>query len=190
MMAKKLLAAFTFSAVACLPDIAQATLVCEKHFISISREIGVPLQILYAVALTESSRKGKLQPLALNVAGRGVFPKSVAQAMLVIKRAQRRGISLIDVGCMQINIRYHRHKFRSLEHMFQPRSNIEYGARFLRQLKRRHGSWTLAIARYHAGPNNNFAQRRYVCAAIRNMIRAGMGRWTRKAREFCYGNKG
>jgi hypothetical protein len=49
----------------------------------------------------------------------------------------------------------------------------------------REGSWTLAVARYHAGPRNIPAQKRYVCAVIRNMVASGFGEWTDNARTFC-----
>jgi hypothetical protein len=41
------------------------------------------------------------------------------------------------------------------------------------------------VARYHAGPDNAPAQRRYVCAVIRNMVQSGFGAWTREAASFC-----
>jgi soluble lytic murein transglycosylase-like protein len=43
----------------------------------------------------------------------------------------------------------------------------------------------MAVARYHAGPNNNPAQKRYVCAVIRNMVASGFGQWTPNAKSFC-----
>ena len=43
----------------------------------------------------------------------------------------------------------------------------------------------MAVARYHAGPDNDPAQRRYVCAVITNMVAAGFGAWTPNAKSFC-----
>lgn len=160
-------------------------LICEPYMIRAAAETKVPLQILYAVGLNETGRRGRLHPYALNIAGQGVFAKTKAQAMQLVRKAQGQGISLIDVGCMQINIHYHSRAFRNLAHMFEPEENIRYAARFLLSLRRKHGSWTMALARYHAGPNNNAAQRRYVCLAIRNMIAAKIGAWTPNARAFC-----
>jgi soluble lytic murein transglycosylase-like protein len=62
---------------------------------------------------------------------------------------------------------------------------VEYAARFLKQLRKREGNWTLAVARYNAGPNNNPAQKKYVCRVIANMVATGFGTWTPKARKFC-----
>ena len=76
---------------------------------------------------------------------------------------------------MQINHLYHRENFPSLESMLNPRTNVEYAARFLQELKARHDTWTMAVARYHAGPNNDPAQKRYVCRVIANMVATGFG---------------
>ncbi|MCC2096662.1 MAG: transglycosylase SLT domain-containing protein [Hyphomicrobiales bacterium] len=158
---------------------------CEPYLVRAARQTGVPTPILYAVGLNETGRRGRLHPYALNIAGRGVFAKDKSHAIALVRSAQKRGVRLIDVGCMQINILYHRHQFASLEHMLEPAANTLYAARFLVRLNKAHGSWTLALARYHAGPKNNVAQKRYVCLAIRNMITVGMGKWTPAARRFC-----
>ena len=92
---------------------------------------------------------------------------------------------MFDVGCMQLNYRYHRENFADLWQMLDPAHNVDYAARFLKRLYRRHGNWTLAAARYHAGPDNDAAQRRYVCTVIRNLVASGFGRWTPRARAFC-----
>ena len=41
------------------------------------------------------------------------------------------------------------------------------------------------MARYHAGPNNNPAQKQYVCRVITNMVATGFGQWTPGAKSFC-----
>jgi soluble lytic murein transglycosylase-like protein len=69
--------------------------------------------------------------------------------------------------------------------MFDPARNVDYAARFLKELYRREGTWTLAVARYNAGPKNNPAQKRYVCRVIKNMVATGFGEWTGNARRFC-----
>jgi soluble lytic murein transglycosylase-like protein len=86
---------------------------------------------------------------------------------------------------MQINQHWHGADFASLSDMFDPERNVEYAARFLKTLRAEEGSWTLAVARYNAGPNNPAAERAYVCAVIRNMIASGFGRWTANATALC-----
>ena len=101
------------------------------------------------------------------------------------EKARFAGRKLIDLGCMQINHRYHAAHFRSVSDMLDPRLNVDYAARFLAGLHARHQTWSMAVARYHAGPDNDPAQKRYVCRVIANMVAVGFGRWTTNARAFC-----
>ncbi|KLK94443.1 lytic transglycosylase [Microvirga vignae] len=158
---------------------------CEKEMLRASAKYGVPIGMLYSVGLTETGRRGSLQPFAMNVEGRAVFSSSLPEAVQRFEEARRAGAKLIDLGCMQINHHYHRDKFTSVESMLNPRDNVEYAARFLSELKGRHETWTMAVARYHAGPDNDPAQKRYVCRVIANMVATGFGQWTQNARTFC-----
>ncbi len=106
-------------------------------------------------------------------------------ALRHFKNAKSSGAKLIDLGCMQINHHFHASQFASVEDMLDPSRNVDYAARFLKQLREREGNWTLAVARYHAGPNNNPAQKRYVCRVISNMVATGFGAWTPEAKQFC-----
>ncbi|WP_310620256.1 lytic transglycosylase domain-containing protein [Flexibacterium corallicola] len=150
-----------------------------------SKVHGVPLGILYAVGLTETGRRYSLHPYAINFEGKSAFAGTLKQGVSAVRKAQRRGIKLIDVGCMQINTYYHSENFSSLASMFNPRRNVDYAARFLKRLRVKEGSWTMAVARYHAGPNNNPAQKRYVCKVITNMVASGFGEWTPQSKKFC-----
>lgn len=146
---------------------------------------GVPIAILFAVALTESGRGGALAPYAMNIEGQPLFPTSKSQAVRAFERAYRRGYRLIDLGCMQINHHYHHRAFLSVAHMLDPAANVDYAARFLKELEAREGSWTMALARYHAGPDNDPAHRRYVCRVVRNLVESGFGSWTGDALRLC-----
>ncbi len=85
---------------------------------------------------------------------------------------------------MQINYHFHGEHFSSPQEMLDPRRNVEYAARFLSNLRARHESWTMAVARYHAGPNNDPAQKKYVCRVIANLVATGYGKWTRTRSSF------
>lgn len=159
--------------------------VCEREMTRASARYQVPLGVLYAVGMTETGRKGSLQPYAMNIEGQAHFAASAAEALRVFGQAQGRGARLIDLGCMQINHHYHGEQFASVEAMLDPGRNVDYAARFLRELHEREGSWTMAVARYHAGPHNDPAQKRYVCAVITNMVASGFGAWTPNAKSFC-----
>jgi soluble lytic murein transglycosylase-like protein len=176
-----LVATFTFSA-----GIAAAgENVCEREMARAAREHGVPLGVLYAVGLTETGRGDSLRPYALNIEGRAVYDIDKRQALATFERARQGGARLIDVGCMQINHHFHARHFGSVEDMLDAARNVDYAARFLRDLKAREGNWTMAVARYHAGPNNDPAQKRYVCRVITNLVTTGFGQWTEAARAFC-----
>jgi len=158
---------------------------CEPEIVRAAERYRIPIGILYAVGLAETGRRGSLQPNALNIEGKAVFPASATAAIAAVETARRNGIKLIDLGCMQINQYYHGTHFRSLADMLDPRQNVDYAARFLMTLKGRHDTWSMAVARYHAGPDNDPAQKQYVCRVIANMVASGFGRWTANARSFC-----
>ena len=159
---------------------------CEAEILRAAQRYDVPAGILYAVGLAETGRKGSLHPFALNIEGKAVFARSAQDAERAFREARAGGVRLIDLGCMQINHHYHSEQFASLRHMLDPRLNVDYAARFLAKLKQRHGSWSMAVARYHAGPDNDPAQKRYVCRVIANLAATGFGQWTPEARAFCH----
>lgn len=158
---------------------------CEKEIQSAAAKYQIPEGILYSVGLTETGRKGSLYPWALNIEGKAYFPDSPAAAMQAFEVARREGRQLIDMGCMQINHHFHGENFSSAQEMLDPRRNVEYAAKFLRNLHDRHETWTMAVARYHAGPNNDPAQKQYVCRVIANLVATGYGKWTPAAANFC-----
>ena len=179
-------AIFTFSApfdaYAARPAALNA---CEREMARAAERHGVPLGMLYAVGLAETGRGDSLQPYALNIEGRPSYDTDMQAARRQVEAARLAGARLIDIGCMQINHHYHGTRFESVAAMFDPARNVEYAAVFLKQLRQREGSWTLAVARYHAGPHNDPAQKRYVCSVIANMVATGFGSWTANARLFC-----
>ena len=52
---------------------------------------GVPVGILYSVGLTESGKGGALQPYAMNIAGKTVFPKSLPEALSIFRTSSAKG---------------------------------------------------------------------------------------------------
>ncbi len=169
---------------ACSPG-AAGSMACEREMARAAAESGVPLNVLYSVGLTETGHRGELGPYEMNIDGRPVHSDSLVEAMRRFAAAKATGARLIDVGCMQINVRFHGARFRSLADMFDPARNVDYAANFLKALRAQEGNWTLAVARYNAGPGNPAAEQTYVCAVIRNLIASGFGRWTAAARALC-----
>ncbi len=164
---------------------ADGPLACEREMTRASAAHGVPINVLYSVGLTETGSRGGLSPYDMNVDGQAVHSASLAEAMARFAQAKGRGAKFIDIGCMQINHHFHSADFRSLSEMFDPARNVEYAANFLKSLKAQEGSWTLAVARYNAGPGNPAAEKTYVCSVIRNMVASGFGQWTANARALC-----
>lgn len=161
------------------------SLACEREMMRAAAQSGVPLNVLYSVGLTETGHKGELGPFDMNVDGREVHSETLQQAMARFAAARAQGAHFIDVGCMQINVHFHGARFASVAEMFDPARNVDYAANFLKALKAETGAWTLAVARYNAGPGNPQAERTYVCAVIRNIVASGFGRWTESARALC-----
>ncbi len=158
---------------------------CEKEIAVAARRYDIPLAVFYAVGLNETGSRGRLQPFSMNIDGRSSTNATLDQALRSFSDAKASGARMIDIGCMQINHHYHGANFPSLIAMFDPALNIDYAARFLRDLKIREKTWTMAVARYNAGPDNNPAQKKYVCAVLGKMVASGFGEWTEKARTFC-----
>ena len=139
---------------------------CEAAAHRVAASSGVPVDVLLAISHIETGRMadGRLRPWpwALNIAGRGVWAPTRDDALRQLEQALQQGFSSIDVGCFQINYRWHGHAFDSLADMMDPVSNAAYAARFLGGLHAELGDWTLAAGAYHsrtaefAGP---YAQR-------------------------------
>jgi len=175
---------FMFSAAAAEE---QGAKLCESEMTRAATKYGVPLGILFAIGLAESGIGGTLHAYALNLEGKTVYSLNKAQAIERFYAAKASGMKLIDVGCMQLNYYFHGEHFSSIEDMFDPYKNVDYGARFLSSLRAREGSWTMAVARCNAGKNNDPAQRRYVCRVLESLVKSGFGAWTASGSAFCQG---
>jgi hypothetical protein len=116
----------------------------------------IPKRLLTAISLVESSRwdadsgKSVAWPWTVTAEGKGRFFPTKAAAIAAVRRLQVKGVSSIDVGCMQVNLHYHPDAFASLDEAFDPESNAAYGAKFLTDLKRDLGSWRQAVQHYHS----------------------------------------
>ncbi|MCO5136873.1 MULTISPECIES: transglycosylase SLT domain-containing protein [unclassified Shinella] len=180
-----LLAASLSALAASISDAGASVGACEREILAAAAKYDIPAGILYSVGLTETGRKGSLQPYAMNIEGKAFFGRDRKDALRAFETARAQGAKLIDLGCMQINHHFHGDQFASPAEMFDPRKNVEYAASFLARLHARHETWTMAVARYHAGPNNDPAQKRYVCRVIANLVATGYGSWTANAKQFC-----
>ena len=70
--------------------------------------------------------------------------------MDAVRELQKQGVENIDVGCMQINLKYHPEAFDSIEDALDPRKNVAYAADFLKRNYQETKSWGEAATRYHS----------------------------------------
>jgi hypothetical protein len=132
-------------AIAALEDVPVAYLMVAKSH-------QVPVDILYAVALTESGKSyGDDRvpwPWALNIDGRSVYCESQQEAIQQISQAIRYKQS-VDIGLMQINWRWHRQRFITMDESLVPMRNLTVGATILYEHFEQTNDWWEAVGRYH-----------------------------------------
>lgn len=133
---------------------AAPAVICEQAAIHVAAETGVPVDILGPLTLTETGRAlgGSLRPWAwaVNAAGEGTWFEDAPQAMHFARSRIDSGHENIDIGCFQINYRWHGENFSSLSEMFDPLTNTRYAARFLQQLYQETGDWRQAAGAFHS----------------------------------------
>lgn len=129
----------------------------------------IPRGLLMAIALTESGTGGSPSPYAMNIAGRSHFARSGQEMANIISANWSRGVRSIDVGCMQINLKYHGGKFPRLTDLLNSTTNVEYGASYLIRLATASGSWKDAVMSYH-NKNNPTRRAWYGCKVWNNYL--------------------
>lgn len=122
---------------------------CEVAIRSAERQYHIPPYLLSAIALAESGRNGRPSPVAMNIAGRAYFASGTDDMERVVYNNGGQGAS-IDVGCMQVNLRFHAGRFRDWRSLLVPRYNADYAALYLTELYRQYGSWSAAVGAYHS----------------------------------------
>ena len=130
--------------------------ICERATVSAEMAQQLPRAMLFSVSMVESGRFNKTMrktrpwPWTINAEGQSYYFDNKAEAVAATRHLLEQGIRSIDVGCMQINLRYHPNAFKNLETAFDPAINVAYGAEFLKHLYTRTNSWPDAIAAYHS----------------------------------------
>ena len=112
--------------------------------------VGVPEGLLSAISLVETGTGGRAWPWTLNEGGKGMHFDTKDDALAYLRQAIDSGVTNIDVGCMQLNYKWHAKGFVSLDDMIDPTLNTRYAALFLTELQKRLGSWEEATANYHS----------------------------------------
>jgi len=130
---------------------------CDAALQAAARATGVPLRLLRALAPVESglrSRAGVASlawPWTINANRYGRFHfRTRAAAERHLRALLEAGIDNVDVGCMQVNWRWHRRALSSPAAALTPAVNAQYAARMLRAYHDRTGSWAKAVGLYHS----------------------------------------
>lgn len=147
---------FSVAFAAFLPVAAQALVdVCEQHSVAAAQRHNVPPPLLQAIARVESGRAQqgvglRAWPWTANVAGQGHYFDTSQAALTFLDGVLAQGQTSFDVGCMQLNYRWHGDQFQSLAQMLDPARNTDYAARYLADLYRETGDWDKTTRYYHS----------------------------------------
>jgi len=128
--------------------------ICDAAADVAARRTGVPLPVLQAITLAETGRKsgaGFLPwPWTVNMEGKGEWFASREAAQDFAEQNFGHGARSFDVGCFQLNYKWHGQAFASIRQMFDPNTNAIYAANFLRELYVEKGNWVDAAGAYHS----------------------------------------
>jgi hypothetical protein len=129
---------------------------CRAAITEAERGANLPRGLLQAIGRVESGRRDPETghfapwPWTINAEGEGKYFPTREAAIAHVRQLQARGVRIIDVGCMQVNLHHHPNAFASLEQAFDPLSNARYAARFLTELNGGRADWRQAAGHYHS----------------------------------------
>ena len=135
---------------------AEDALVCGAETQRQEQAMAIPDRLLHAISLVESGRWDSDRrasfawPWTVTAEGEGRFLPSKSAAVAEVSRLKAKGVTNIDVGCMQVNLQAHPDAFGNLDLAFDPATNVAYGARFLTELRAGTPDWETAAAYYHS----------------------------------------
>ena len=137
---------------------------CGRAIAAAERKYGIPPHMLHAIALTESGREGQPYPWAMNIKGRAHYAGSPQEMVNIVN--QHGTSSSIDIGCTQVNLKWHGHRFADWRSLIDPQTNADYAAYHLLELRREFGGWSKAVSAYHS--RTSWRGANYACAVSRN----------------------
>ncbi len=122
---------------------------CKEIISQIEQQYNIPKHLLAAIANVES----KGQPWAVWARGKSYYFKNHGQAQTFVQQQRNKGVSQMFLGCMQICMKTHGHKFSSAADALDPHKNIRYAAQLLKRLHKKYGNWEDAVMYYNASSN-------------------------------------
>lgn len=129
---------------------------CNNYFNYVEESLEIPTNLLRSISVIETGRwhqNAKLYftwPWTVNQQGKSYYFSSKNEAIEAVKKMLKSGLTNIDIGCMQINLHHHPEAFINLEEAFDPKTNIEYAANFLKRNYLYLNNWPKAVAHYHS----------------------------------------
>ena len=155
---------------------AAGTGICDQAAAKAATKTGVPVDILRALTRTETGRRrnGALEPWpwTVNMEGEGRWFDTLEMAQAYVFKHYKSGSRSFDVGCFQVNYKWHGDAFSSIEDMFDPFQNALYAARFLKSLKTAEQSWTEAAGAYHSRTPSYASKYKTRFQAVHNALAA------------------
>lgn len=129
---------------------------CSNYFEHIEDKHSLPKHLLRSISAVETGRwhsQSQLYffwPWAVNQGGRAYYYANKEEAIREVRKMLEKGLTSIDIGCMQINLHHHSDAFLNLNQAFEPKDNIEYAAYFLKHNYKKYYNWFEAVASYHS----------------------------------------
>lgn len=159
---------------------SDTSLVCMNATQKMEKVYQIKKHMLTTISNVETGRWNEKHqqktawPWTVNAQGKGMFFKTKAEAVKEVKRLQAEGVKSIDVGCMQINLAYHPDAFKNVEEAFDPQVNVEYAAKFLKNLYENNGKdWIKAAMAYHSSvPGKALQYKKKIVSAYEHVKQA------------------
>jgi hypothetical protein len=127
---------------------------CNAAAITAANNAAMPPDVLLALTLVETgrNRSGSFDPWpwTLNMEGKGYWFGTRDEAVDFATKSYAAGARSFDIGCFQINHRWHGEAFTSFDQMFEPLDNATYATQFMTSLYEEGGSWSWAAGAYHS----------------------------------------
>lgn len=155
--------------------IAQPTQVPPPAYNVAARKMGIPSNILFAIALQESGinlrRQRRPWPWTLNIAGAAHYYPTRSDACLGLLQAMKRHpATRIDAGLTQINLGHQKRFYRFPCELLSPERNLAIASTLLREHYRADENWLDAAGRFHR-PAGGPAAARYRLSVSHHMSR-------------------
>ena len=139
------------------PNIIVRNDICGKAAQQAEKDYQIKPELLQTIASVESGLWNKKYgrriawPWTVQTNGKGYYYQTKEEAVAAIEVFLSEGNNNIDVGCMQINLKYHGEAFKNIEEALDPEKNVAYSAKFLRSLYKQNGEdWQVTAMQYHS----------------------------------------